>query len=140
MIIFLLLLIAYGCAKPFQSCLTLCDPTDHSLSGSSDQGILQARILEWVAMSSSRGSSQPGTKPMYLMSPALQECSLPLAPHGEPLLQIGTVLIKYFASRMFFELQTDVRAQEMLQLLLQEQSSKKLLTIWTISPIGDPKH
>ena len=38
------------CVKPFQSCLTLCDPTDSSLPGSSVHGILQARILEWVAM------------------------------------------------------------------------------------------
>ena len=43
----------------FQSCLTLCDPVDYSLPGSSVHGILQARILEWVAISFSRGSSQP---------------------------------------------------------------------------------
>ena len=42
-----------------QSCPTLCDPVNCSLSGSSVHGILQARILEWVAMPSSRGSSQP---------------------------------------------------------------------------------
>ena len=42
-----------------QSCLTLCDPMDCSLLGSSVHGILQARILEWVAISYSRGSSQP---------------------------------------------------------------------------------
>ena len=36
-----------------------CDPMDCSLSGSSVHGILQARILEWVAISFSRGSSQP---------------------------------------------------------------------------------
>ena len=42
-----------------QSCLTLCDPLDCSLPGSSVHEILQARILEWVAISSSRGSSQP---------------------------------------------------------------------------------
>ena len=42
-----------------QSCLTLCDPMDCSLPGSSVHGILQARILEWVAISFSRGSSQP---------------------------------------------------------------------------------
>ena len=36
-----------------------CKPMDHSLPGSSVHGILQARILEWVAMPSSRGSSQP---------------------------------------------------------------------------------
>ena len=40
-----------------QSRLTLCDPVDCSLPGSSVHGILQARILEWVAISSSRGSS-----------------------------------------------------------------------------------
>ena len=40
-----------------QSCPTLCDPVDCSLSGSSIHGILQARILEWVAISFSRGSS-----------------------------------------------------------------------------------
>ena len=40
-----------------QSCLTLCDPMDYSPLGSSVHGILQARILEWVAISFSRGSS-----------------------------------------------------------------------------------
>ena len=40
------------------SCPTLCDPMDCSLSGSSLHGILQARVLEWVAISFSRGSSQ----------------------------------------------------------------------------------
>ena len=38
---------------------TLCDPVDCSLPRSSIRGILQARILEWVAISFSRGSSQP---------------------------------------------------------------------------------
>ena len=43
-----------------QLCWTLRDPTDCSLPGSSIHGSLQARVLEWVAMSSSRGSSRPG--------------------------------------------------------------------------------
>ena len=42
-----------------QSCLTLLDPMDCSLPGSSFHGIFQARVLEWVAFSFSRGSSQP---------------------------------------------------------------------------------
>ena len=42
-----------------QSCPTLCDPMDCSSPGSPVHGISQARILEWVAMPSSRGSSQP---------------------------------------------------------------------------------
>ena len=47
------------CAKSLQSCLTLCDPVDCSLSVSSAHEILQARILEWVAMPFSMGSSWP---------------------------------------------------------------------------------
>ena len=65
-------------AKLLQSCLTLCNPVDHSLPDSSVHGILQARILEWVAMPSCRGSSPPLTSPALagkfcqsLMSPAL---------------------------------------------------------------------
>ena len=42
-----------------QLCLTLCNPMDCNLPGSSIHGILQARILEWVAMPSSRASFQP---------------------------------------------------------------------------------
>ena len=42
-----------------QSCPTLCNPTDSSPPGSSVYGILQSRKLEWVAISFSRGSSQP---------------------------------------------------------------------------------
>ena len=45
------------CAKLLQLCPTLRDPMDFSLPGSSVHGILQARILEWVAMPSSVGSS-----------------------------------------------------------------------------------
>ena len=41
-----------------QSCPTLCDPMDCSLSGSSIHGIFQARVLEWIVISFSRGSSQ----------------------------------------------------------------------------------
>ena len=47
------------CAKMLQSCLTLRDPMDCSPPGSSVHGTLPARILEWVAMPSSRGSSWP---------------------------------------------------------------------------------
>ena len=46
-------------AKSLQSCPTLCDPMDCSPPDSSVHGILQARILEWVAMPFSRGSSWP---------------------------------------------------------------------------------
>ena len=53
-----------------QSCLTLCNPMDYSQAPLS-MGILQARILEWAAMPSSWGSSEPGIEHRSLMSPAL---------------------------------------------------------------------
>ena len=47
------------CAKSLQSCLVLCDTMDCSPTGSSVHGIFQARILEWVVMPFSGGSSRP---------------------------------------------------------------------------------
>ena len=99
------------CLVP-QPCLTLCDPMDCSPPGSSVNGILQARILESVAMPSSRGSSQPrdqtrvshiaGGSPtlqadlphcrrishIALGSPTLQVDPLPSEPPGNLLLRL----------------------------------------------------
>ena len=47
-----------------QLCPSLCDPMDCSLSGSFVHRIFQARILEWVSVSISRGLSVPGIEPM----------------------------------------------------------------------------
>ena len=52
-------LLVHLCAKLLQSCLILCDPLDCSQPGSSVHGILQVRILEWVAIFSYREPSQP---------------------------------------------------------------------------------
>ena len=62
-----------GCvyAKLLQSCPALCNSMDCSPQGSSVRGLLQARTLEWVAMPSSRGSSDPEIEPESLTSPAL---------------------------------------------------------------------
>ena len=49
-------------AKSIQSCLTLCDPMDCSLLSCPVCGILQTRILEWVAIPSSRVSSRTGDR------------------------------------------------------------------------------
>ena len=57
-------------AKSFQSCLTLCNPMDCSLPGSSVHGILQARILEWAAMPPPGDLSNPGSEPTSFTSPA----------------------------------------------------------------------
>ena len=64
------------CAKSLQSCLTLCDPRNSSWPGFPVHGILQASILKWVAMPSSRGSSRSRDRPA---TPALQASSLPLS-------------------------------------------------------------
>ena len=48
---FVLLILTAAAAKSLQSCLTLCDPIDSSPPGSPIPGILQARTLEWVAIS-----------------------------------------------------------------------------------------
>ena len=58
-------------AKLLQSCPTLRNPMDCSPPDSSFHGVLQARILEWVAMPSSRGSSQPRDRKCISVSPAL---------------------------------------------------------------------
>ena len=73
---------AYVLAKSLQSCPTLCDPMDYSPPGISVRGILQARIMEWVAIPSSRGSSQlrDGTHVLCLLH--WRANSLPLAPPG----------------------------------------------------------
>ena len=66
------------CAKSLQSCPTLCDPMDCRPPSSSLHGILQARILEWVAMPFSRDLPDPKIRPTYPVTPALQAGSLPL--------------------------------------------------------------
>ena len=58
-----------SCMKSLQLCLTLCDPMDHSPPDSSVHGILQRKILEWVAMPSSRGSSRPQGSNRSLLHP-----------------------------------------------------------------------
>ena len=56
-----------------QSCLTLSNSMNCSPPGYSVHGILQARILEWVTISFSKGSPHPGVEPATLMSPALAD-------------------------------------------------------------------
>ena len=65
----------------------LCDPMDSSSPGSSVHGILQTRILEWVAIPSPGDLPDPGIEPR---SPALQADSLPSEPPGKPILSKQT--------------------------------------------------
>ena len=73
------------CVMCAQSCLTFCNPMDYSPPGSSVHGILQARILQRVAMPSSKGSSWPQS-PAWIKhcSPARQADFLPSEPPGKP--------------------------------------------------------
>ena len=66
-------------APSIQSCLTLFDPMDYSPLDSSVHGILQARILEWVAMHYPGDLPDPGIEPESPASPALQADSLLLS-------------------------------------------------------------
>ena len=70
-----------------QSCLTLCGHIDCSPPGSSVHGIFQARILEWVAIFCSRGSSQIRTEPASLVFPALVGGFFTSAPPGKPTIE-----------------------------------------------------
>ena len=63
-----------------QSCLTLCDPMDCNLAGSSVHRIFQARVLEWVAISFPGDLPDPGIEPG---PPALQADALPSEPPGK---------------------------------------------------------
>ena len=67
--------------KVAQSCLTFCDPMDCSIPGFSVLGILQARILKWIAVPFSRGSSQPRDQ---IQVSCIEDDSLPSEPPGKP--------------------------------------------------------
>ena len=80
-----------------RSCLTLCDPMDCSPPGSSVCGLPQARILEWVAISSSRGRIFPtqGLNSRLQRLLHWQADSLPLSHQASPTTCIVTVEVQY---------------------------------------------
>ena len=71
------------CLLSCSSHVQFCDPMDHSPPGSFVQGILRARILEWVTMPSSRDLSNPRVEPSSLASPALAGGFLTTSPSWE---------------------------------------------------------
>ena len=88
--------------KVAQSRLTLCDPIDCSLPGSSVNRTLQARILEWVAFPFSRGSSEPKDQTQVsLIAGEGAEPALPAEPPGKPiLLSLSLIGIDLFRSSL----------------------------------------
>ena len=83
------LYLSYVCAKLLQSCPTLQDPMDCSPPGSSVHGILQARILEWVAMPSSRGSSPPRDRTCIYFGSCVAASFFTTEPPGKPELYLN---------------------------------------------------
>ena len=78
-----MLIVCYLCMRA-QSCPTLCDSMDCITPGSSVHGIFQARILEWVAISSSRGSSQPTDRTRVSCVSCIAANLLPTGSLGKP--------------------------------------------------------
>ena len=69
----------FVCAQVLQPCMTFCDPMACGPPDSTVPGVPQGRILKWVAMPYSKGSSQPKDQTHISASPALQAESLPLS-------------------------------------------------------------
>ena len=82
-------LCACVCAKLLQLCPTLCDPMDCSSPDSPVHEVLQARILEWVAISYSRESRSRESNPHLLCLLHWQASSLSPVPPGKPILHIA---------------------------------------------------
>ena len=118
-----------------KSCSTLCDPMDYSPPGSSVHGIFQARILQWVAISSSRDLPDPG---MQLASPIVA-CRLFTS---EPLVTIKPCLIVQFSSvqslsrvRLFATPWT-----EACQAFLSITNSRRLQKLMSIESVMPSNH
>ena len=103
-----------------QSCRTLCDPMDCSPLGSSVHGIFQARILEWVAISFSRGSSRPRD---WTQVSALQADTLTSEPPGKPRCNTSP-------------LQTQPWITSAQNTVCMLSSVWLFVTLWTVAPPG----
>ena len=99
-----------------QSCPTLCDPMDSSPPGSSVHGILQARILRWIAMPFSRESSQHRDQ-----TPGFQQCKQVLT-NKPPTAPITTEFLPSFASASSFP-QVVVIKQNFILISISESAS-----------------
>ena len=80
-------------------CPTLCDPVDCSPPGSSGHGILQARILEWVAISSSRGSFRPRDQSRVSCISCTMGRFFNAEPPGKPQISGGITYIRNLKKR-----------------------------------------
>ena len=124
-----------ACTLSLQSFLTLCDPIDHSLPGFSVHKVLQARILEWVALLSSRGSSQLRDRNCILHLLHRQVDSSPLAPPGKPLSHWLSSVQSFSHVRLFATLWIAAH-----QASLSITSSRSLLKFMSIKLVMPSSH
>ena len=106
-------------SKVAQSCPTLCDPMDCSLSGSSIHGFPQARVLEWIAISFSRGSSQPRNRTwvsciagrhFYHLTQCSNYCTIALISHtSKVMLKILQARLQQYMNRELTDVQAGFR-------------------------------
>ena len=87
-------------AKSLQSYLTLCNPMNCSPPGSSVHGILQVRILEWVVMPSSRGSSQSRDRTHVFYSSCIAGGFFTSEPQGKTLTTKRVKLLLILSSQV----------------------------------------
>ena len=133
-------------AKSLQTCLTLCNPMDCSLPGSPVHGILQARILEWLAMLSFRGSSQPRYQTHISCLLHWQTGSLPLTPPGKP----SSTLMAFFptprvamslAKTFLFPVSLEARisiSRSLISKMEKAMAPHSSTLSWRIPGMGEP--
>ena len=120
-------------AKSLQLHLTLCDPMNCSPPGSSARGILQPRILEWVAISSSRGSSQLRDQPHVSYASCIgrqvlyRQCHLGSLRNGISSVQLLSHVMELFATPWIAGLQASLS-------ITNSQSLLKLMSIESVMP------
>ena len=146
------------CVLVTQSCPTLCDPMDSSPPGFSVRGILQARILEWLAIPFSRGSSQPRDwtwvsciAGRFLTDWANREfgfCILTLYPANilKAFISLGSVFIDNFGAslvaqtvkHLFAMQETRVRSLGREDPLEKEMATHSSILTWKIPWTSEP--
>ena len=121
-------------AESLLLCLTLCDPMDCSQPGSSVCGIFQARTLEWVAISFSRGSSWPRDRTCCLLSSALAGRFFTTSAHfhWEAHFLHAPCMLSHFSGVWFFATPWTVACQAPLPMGLSRQEH------WSGLPFPSP--
>ena len=121
-----------------QSCPTLCDPTDCSPPGSSVHGVFQARILGWVAISSSRGSSQLRDQTHVSCVSCIGGRFFTTVPPGKPRALMFLSCLKYLPKNMWLSADGD-RANKIQKCYYARCNSVQFSSVAQLCPtLRDP--